>query len=372
MSVKKILLGLSACIAVFVSAFFLLDNKTETTSVSHTIQESEPSFSKNEPPSKAQNQSPLEGSLDDIFESREVTQQIETAMQSYAEISKYPPHSQPIVSDEHINAFINASIPESTLPFPITGLDKPIQVSLTLEKYNYFFGDAINASISLSDLPLAASVSARAVLMSIEGEILAESGTELIDDSSKDKTLKTAFDTTAYNVQQWPLEVDLGVYVDVNGHPLFTSAPFRINTATATFESVGYSEAIAENLTIPVNLNVALAGYYYVAAILYSQRSDKPLIHLEAEGKLNSGLSSLNLNAHIQALKKGGDEGPYLLKNIRIERWSDEVIQMDVAGQVGLESYVVEGYSFDSYDDTPYIDPLNAERIKLMEGFSSL
>ncbi|MFT7372037.1 MAG: hypothetical protein ACI9T9_000718, partial [Oleiphilaceae bacterium] len=204
------------------------------------------------------------------------------------------------------------------------------------------------------------------------GDILAEGGAEFEEDASTHKTMTVAFDTSAYNTQEWPLEVNLGAYVDVNGHQLFISSPFRINTATATFESVGYSEAIAENLVIPVNLNVTLAGYYYVAAILYSQQSNKPLVHLETEGPLNAGLSSLNLRAHIQALKKGGDEGPYLLKNIRVERWSDEVIQMDIAGQVNQESFTVEGYVFDAFEDIPYIDPLTAERIKLMGGLSSL
>jgi hypothetical protein len=375
MPYKKIVMGLSACVIVSVGVSFFLGNDVDLITSpkgEHPPQNATTNRSSDETPFAKQVDTLSHTAPDELLESAEIKQQIETAMQSYAEISKYPPNSQPIVSEAHVNSFINASVPESSLPYPIDGLDTPIQLSLTLEKYNYFLGDAVNASISLSDIPENAAVSARSVLMSISGDILAESDTEFEEDASTQKTMKVAFDTSAYNTQEWPLEVNLGAYIDVNGHQLFISAPFRINTATATFESVGYSEAIAENLIIPVNLNVILPGYYYVAAILYSQQSNKPLVHLETEGPLNAGLKSLNLSAHIQALKKGGDEGPYLLKNIRVERWSDEIIQMDIAGQVNEESFTVEGYAFDAFKDIPYIDPLNAERIKLMGGLSSL
>jgi len=310
--------------------------------------------------------------LTGLLSSPEVNKQIETAMQSYAEISKYPPHSQPIISKEHVYSFINASVPESSLPYPFEGLETPIQLSLKLEKYNHFFGDKVKASIQLSDIPENAAVSSRSALMDLTGDVLAESGVELEDDASTYKSMSVTFDTSAYDTGDWPLEVNLGAYIDVNGHQLFISAPFRINTTTATIESVGFSEVKSENLVIPVSLNVTLAGYYYVAGILYSAQSDQPLIHLETEGPLRSGLSSLSLKAHIQALKKGGDEGPYLLKNIRVERWSDATIPMDVAGQISQDSFTVEGYEFDAFEDIPYIDPLAEERIKLMEGLSSL
>ena len=124
-------------------------------------------------------------------------------------------------------------------------------------------------------------------------------------------------------------------------------------------------------MVIPVNLNVSLPGYYYVAGILYSAKSQQPLIHLETEGHLAEGIGSLNLNAHIQALKKGGDEGPYYLDKIRIERWSDDLIPRDIAGKADQNEYSVDGYSFNDYEDKPYLDPLAEERKRLLQGLSS-
>lgn len=376
MSYNKFAWGICACAALSFGAWLFFNTNTnaessppiktlkQDQSVVMTKQDDNISSKEN-----SNNASPID--INNILSSPEVTNQIETAIKSYEEISKYPPHSQPILSHSHINSFINANTPESSLPYPFDGIETPIQLSLKIEKYNYFFGDTINASVSISDTPDNATISGRSVLMSIDGNVLAESDVEFEKDTNIEK-MKITFDTTSYDAQDWPLEVNIGAYVDVNGNQMFISAPFKINTATATLESVGYSEPKIENLVIPVNFDVTLSGYYFIAAILYSAQSNLPLVYLEAEGPLSKSMSSLNLNAHIQALKKGGDEGPYLLKNIRIERWSDEIISMDVAGKVNQEIFSVEGFKFDAFDDVPYIDPLNAERIKLMEGLGGL
>lgn len=106
--------------------------------------------------------------------------------------------------------------------------------------------------------------------------------------------------------------------------------------------------------------------------VLYSGESEQPLVYLETEGRLGEGSQNLFLKAHVQALKQGGDEGPYELRNIKIERWSDEVIPMDVAGKVTGDDFVVEGYRFDDFEDSPYVDPLKQERMRLMQGLSAL
>ncbi len=318
-------------------------------------------------PSKAITQTTDMPSPDDIESSSMISVQVEDALMQFEEISQYPPSSQPILNEKHVNAFINSSVPQSSLPFPFDELETPIQVSIELDQSNYFFGDSIKAKINIVDAPEGSNISTRTVLMSIEGETLAESGYQ----ETKENTTFVVFDTQAYTTNNWPIEMNLGAYIDVNGRNIFISAPFKINDETASLDSIGFSEPVAENLVIPVNLNVQLPGYYYVAAVLYSSKSQSPLIHLEAEGRLAEGIASLNLNAHIQALKKGGDEGPYYLDNIRIERWSDELIPRDIAGKVDQNEYMVDGYSFNDYEDKPYLDPLAEERKRLLQGLSS-
>lgn len=292
---------------------------------------------------------------------------VEDALVKFTEYSQYPPTSQPIHNTEHINAFINSSLPQSSLPFPFPDLETPMQASIVLNQHNYFYGDSVIAEVNVSGAPESSSISTRAVLMTIDGDIIAESTHQ----ENKDNTEIITFDTHAHLASDWPIEMNVGAYIDVDGRNIFISAPFKINDQTAALESIGFSEPVSENLTIPLNLNVSLAGYYYVAAILYSRTTQSPLIHLETEGQLTEGLSTLTLKAHIKALKKGGDEGPYYLDNIRIERWSDEIIPRDIAGKVTDNDFLVEGYSFNDYEDKPYLDPLAEERQRLIQGLSS-
>lgn len=313
------------------------------------------------------NSTPDLPSPEEFQTSEEIAEQVEDALMQFDEISKYPPNSQPILNENHVNAFLNSSMPQSSLPFPFEGLETPIQVSIELDQHNYFFGDSVRAKIDIGQVPEGANISTRAVLMSLDGEVLVESGYQ----ETKDNTTFVVFDTQSYATENWPIEMNVGAYIDVNGRNMFISAPFKINDETALLDSIGYSEPVAENLVIPINLSVQLAGYYYVAAILYSAKSEKPLIHLETEGPLSEGLGSLNLKAHIQALKKSDDEGPYYLDKIRIERWSDELIPRDIAGKVNQEEYQVDGYSFNDYEDKPYLDPLAEERKRLLQGLSS-
>jgi hypothetical protein len=307
-------------------------------------------------------------SVEEISSSANIAQQVEDALIQFDETSQYPPHSQPITRHNDVNSFVNLGLPHASQPFPFDDLDTPIQLSIDLNKNNYFYGDFIEATVTYKTGFAVSSANVRTVLMSINGDVLAESS----EQENFEDTTVSIFDTQTYNANNWPIEMNIAAYVTIDGRNLFISAPFKINTETASLDSIGFSEPAAENLVIPVNFNVKIPGYYYIAGILHSQTTHKPLIHLEAEGFLKAGQDSLTLKAHIKALKKTADEGPYYLSSIRIERWSDEVIQHDIAGKVGPKDYLVEGYSFNDFEDKDYIDPLTEERQRLLQGLNAL
>jgi hypothetical protein len=372
MSKSRLICGLSLGLAVSIGIWLISSDKDEYTEI-NTYLDSEilttPSAQDtiSEATFGAANQASQMPSPDDVQFSEQITEQVEDALMQFDEISQYPPTSQPILSEAHVNSFMNSSLPQASLPFPFDDLVTPIQVSIELDQNNYFFGDQIKAKVDISDIPEGSSVSTRSVLISIDGVTLAESGYQ----ETKENSTFIIFDTQAYTTDSWPIEMNVGAYIDVNEHSIFITAPFKINDESASLDSVGFSEPVAENLVIPVNLNVKLPGYYYLAGVLYSAKSQQPLIHLETEGPLAEGFGSLNLKAHIQALKKGGDEGPYYLDKIRIERWSDEVIPRDIAGKVDQSEYLVDGYAFKDYEDKTYLDPLAEERKRLLQGLSS-
>ena len=359
--------GLTLGLAVAV--LVLTDSETENSSSVTTklvAQNNIPTKTADHSSSQNQNATNMP-SPSEVEDSQEIAQQVEVALMQFDEVSQYPPTSQPILNERHVHAFVNSSTPQSSLPFPFEDLTNPIQVSIELDQNNYFFGDPIRAKIDISQVPEGANIATRAVLMSIDGEVLVESAYQ----ETKDQSTFVVFDTQVYDTAKWPIEMNVGAYIDVDGKSIFITAPFKINDETASLDSIGFSEPVAENLVIPVNLEVKLGGYYHLAAVLYSTTSGKPLIHLETEGPLSEGLQSLQLKAHIQALKKSDDEGPYYLDKIRIERWSDEIIPRDIAGKVNQDEYKIEGFSFNDYEDKPYLDPLAEERKRLLQGLSS-
>lgn len=298
--------------------------------------------------------------------------QVSQAMLSFTELSKYPPSSQPVLSKEHVKSFVNSVRPSAERPYPIEGLDETIQLSIRLEEFDYFYGDTIVGEFVVEDFPSGASISTQASVINDVGEELTKITLETISEESRVKKMRVSFDSIAHDISDWSIDLSVAVHTDVDGHSLFITAPFRINENTAALDSTGFSYVDEEFLRIPVNINVDVPGYYFVSGILYGRESGEPLVYLESEGNLDEGLSPLLLSAHIDALKKGGNEGPYELKNIRLERWSDEIIRDDVAGNVPNLSYPVAGYEFSDYLNRSYVDPLQEERLKLMQGLSSL
>ena len=156
---KKIVLGASTCALAMASAlFFYVSNQEQVASGSNedtfivvANEGTVPYESKSI--SGSLNASQNIASPEAILESSELKEQISAAIQSYDEISQYPPNSQPIVSVEHVNSFVNSAKSESSLPFPFAGLELPIQLSIALDEYNYFYGETITAAIQLSELP---------------------------------------------------------------------------------------------------------------------------------------------------------------------------------------------------------------------------
>ncbi len=324
-------------------------------------------------PAGSENKSnPEEDAVEPVEVDTPLRDQMRTVMQSYAEISRYPPYSQPIKSEAHIAAFINASLPEASFPFELSGGGTPIQLSLQLSAYQFFPGDRIEGEVRVSELPPGAAVSAQASLRDIAGRSLSDVGVVSMEGAGTARRFTLAINSADHSTGDWPQELVMSAAVDVNGEALFISVPLRFNPASAVITALGYSQPVAEFLQIPVRIDVVQAGYYHLAGILYNADASRPLIHLESEGLLSEGSAQLVLNAHIQALKSMQDDGPYVLSDLRLTRWADEQNPLDMAGKVEDELFIIQGYPFNSYEDKAYVDPLQAERQRLMEGLSQL
>ncbi len=311
-------------------------------------------------------------SAQDILREENLKVQMHTIMQSYAEISRFPPHSQPINSPEHLAAFVNMSPPQISTLFPLAQSQHTVTVQLEMANDQYFPGDRIEGRLQVSSVPEGASVGVEAYFQDLQGNRV--SPVTVLPISLKDDAHYFAVinNSADHDFADWPMELNLASKVDLNGETLFVTVPFRFNHASAAITGTGYSQPVGSSLHIPMQIDVYQTGYYHLAGVLYSGDASRPLIHLETEGMLQEGAQSLTLQAHIQALRHVADAGPYVLSDVRLTRWSDEHIPHDLAASSGDSVFFIEGYDFDAYDNEPYVDPMQAERQRLMEGLGQL
>lgn len=287
----------------------------------------------------------------------------------YEEAIRYPASSQPIVNEEQLQQYLPNRSATVGFPFPVEGQDDPIELELKTSKFQYFSGEPIPVSLSINGAPGDASIEVEGVLTSLSGERLMDLR---FPEKGGESDYYAEFLPEEVATSNWPLELQVRIYVSVDEHRLFVSAPLRYSMPSARLQDVEFSAVEKEYLSIPLVFQVQNPGYFFVTANLYSQNSGKPLVHIESEGLMAEGLDRMVMKAHAEALKASADEGPYLLKDISILRTADENDEYDQAGNSTKMAYVVEGFPFSDYDDTPYQDPLAEERLAFLRELGQL
>lgn len=290
-----------------------------------------------------------------------------TLVAQYEEATRYPPGSQPIRPGELEKYQPNRSTDVSA-PFPLPDIEQPVLLSLQLDKYQYFSGEPVAAALSVAQVPQGRSVSVVFRIRGLKGkEWHQQKGV-----SDEDALYTLLLEPELFDASGTPEELLVQAEVRVGGEKLLVAAPFRYEEAVARISGVSPSFVQGANLIIPVQLENVRPGYYFLAANLYSQSDNQPLIHLEAEGRLNGGKGQLALQAHIAALRATGNEGPYWLTDISLQRAAEVGESLDRPGQPVSERFGVEGFPFSDYVNESYEDPLAAERRAFMEQLGRL
>ena len=124
----------------------------------------------------------------------------------------------------------------------------------------------------------------------------------------------------------------------------------------AAIEDVASAEIVDEYLNIPVYVATQKPGYHRVRGNLYDRETGEPLVHLRAEGQINSNADILTLKAHISALKAAGSEGPYELRDLSLQRLPSKPDYITEFGKAGQKVYDINGFSFSEYLDKPYVN----------------
>ncbi len=289
--------------------------------------------------------------------------QLSQVADSYMDTAQFPVGSQPIRSSDEVYEPEPFEEAQFSIPFPMQG-GGTLKVNAALNKFLYFAGDVIEIKITVSGSPMNAYVEVDAQFASSKGDL--KTSIEL--SSSNGALFEGRMNTSTVSDSNFTPEMLLKALVKVDGEEFFITQGFRYFQASADVVGIGRVDANGANLDIPVELDVEESGYYFLRAVLEDAETKKPLVALQTEGRLSKGSRKLLLQAHIQALKFSGSEGPYNLVNIKLYRGADENEEFDVPGKAREKKYKVQGFSFDRYDDVKHVDPVALERAEFLRS----
>ncbi len=306
---------------------------------------------------------------EDPYANEAIRAQLLQVADLYAEASKYPHTSQPIRNPDLARDPKPFEETEVDTPFPLEDQDQPIRLLAAVDRYQYFLGDSITARLHVVGAPADTFVQAKATISGSQGD------TPLTATLNPDDETLTSF-TSSFDTRVAPRgmlsnEMMLKLQVEIGDETLFTTVPFRYAEAAAQLIAVPYARQEADNLAITLQYSVFQAGYYFVRAILEDARTGQPLLQLQGESRLNQGNSTLQLNAHISALRAMGSEGPYVLRSVQTHRGAEVGETYDVPASTSQARFSVPGFPFEQYDDIPYQDDQAAERLEFLESFGA-
>jgi len=369
------ILILAAVVLVVVLVWLNLPTaKTDTSSASNNADQALPDSSPEgtEPaPSSTNNNVIPSGSQaqNNPYENAAVKAQIRQVADLYAQASKYPHYSQPITNPEEFKEPEPFEDTEVDTPFPEQDEPNPVRLLLATEKYQYFHGEPIRARLRLLNVNPDAVINATGTIAT------ADSDTPLTSQfvpSNVAGEYFAQFDTNLVSPSQMAPEMLLKAVVEIDQSPLFTTLGFRYQAAEAQLSGVAWSRPEAEYLVIALQYSVNRAGYYFANGVLADAESGRPLIQLQGEGRMQQGNDLLYLQAHAQALRAAGSEGPYILRSVRGYRGAERGETFDKPTDTLLPEYPVLGYSFDQYDQSEYVDPQAEERAEFLRELGSL
>jgi hypothetical protein len=282
---------------------------------------------------------------------------------NYMDTAQFPVGSQPIRNPADVYEPAPFELAQFSIPFPMQG-GGTLKVSAALDRFLYFAGDTIAIKVTVEGAPVNAYVEVDSQFSSSKEDL--QTPVEL---SSKNGALfEGSVDTSTVSDSSFTPEMLLKALITVDGEEFFITQGFRYFQASADVIGIGRVEANGANLDIPVELDVEESGYYFLRAVLEDAETKKQLIALQSEGRLAKGSRKLMLQAHIQALKFSGSEGPYNLTNIKLYRGANEEEEFDVPGKTREKKYKVQGFSFDRYDDVDHVDPIALERAEFLRS----
>jgi hypothetical protein len=276
----------------------------------------------------------------------------------YEKQVQYPDYSLPIDKEDLGAKYLpDVSVPNE-LPARLKDPNSPGLVIQT-DGLRYFPGDRVLVKATITNLPEteASSVSSRILW---NGEAVAEASVVTTDEGPHAYQLD--FGTLQLDQVSQMTELMIHTEFQLQGGNYERLTSIEYVPTMAELDAVGSAKVVGEYLEIPVEVSTDKPGMHRIKGNLYDATTGQPLVHLRAEGNLESSSGVLVLKAHIAALKKAGSEGPYELKDLGLERMPSDPEYITEYGSIKQEVFSIQSFSFKEYTDKPYRNE-NSERI---------
>lgn len=300
------------------------------------------------------------------FESQELKARFQQIAHEYETQLKHPPFSQPIHNETALRKYLPNRTSTSNLTLDPQNELSP-RIHLKTDKYQYFEGEKITATASVSNVLEDSHIQFSGKLIK-QGQTIAKARIIRSEDPNQ-ATLEFEINTPLLSGKN---EMLVGATFRINGENREVTAPIMFTNSVASVFNVRPSEVQNEYLNIPVEIQTSRPGPHAINAILYSATTGEALIRLSAQKNLVSENDFISLTAHISALKEMGDQGPYLLKNISLKRSPSAPNFSTGYGTVTQDSFEIDGHTFDAYEDIPYHDEEALARLDFLKQLGEL
>ncbi len=293
--------------------------------------------------------------------SEDFKQSIRGISQSFANQSRFPATSMPIASEEALQKYIPNQTVGASLPYE--GPDgESLRFGLRTDKFRYFEDEVIEIFVNLigsNDL-IDADIVVSVVADREELYRVAHGPLSL-------GAFKAQINTKEINTDNWPKELHLQAVAIINGETMQVVETIRFEKQVASVKSVGKGTVEDDYLVIPVAIETKLKGYFRVTAVLFSEKSGKPLVHLEGKSKISINNDTVNLKAQLRSLQVSDDEGPYELQHLWLEKMPGPPDYEMAYGVAAEDSYPVGKHSFDEYADSDFEDPAAQRSLEFLQ-----
>jgi hypothetical protein len=305
---------------------------------------------------------------DNPYFNQEVKARLAQVADSYAEQIKYPSFSMPINNQESLQKYLPNRSFAAERRLNIEDENSP-SIHLQTDKRRYFSGEDIHVTVSVTGLTGDPWVKVQTRLVGGELTLVKPDARASGQETSTYHVSFTGIDELTDSAIE---EYRVIAMVTIDGQVYELGTPVSYVAKVAKVTDVGMSQVRGEYLYIPVNVTTNKPGYHKLSANLYSAQSGKPLVHLSAQQELRSKQGQMQLKAHKASLEEGGDSGPYRLKDISFTRMPSSPNFTTEYGSASEDSYAINGYAFDEYDDVPYVDEEAQQRHEFLQQVGNL